>query len=206
MEREATRLEQAHREWEGACSRITTDNELFDRFIDASIRDLHALMMPVQGGALPAAGIPWYVAPFGRDSLLAACESLMINPEVARGTLMALAWLQARDDEPWRDAEPGRYCMSCGLVSSPEREHIPHTPYYGTVDATPLFLMLAGGYYRWTLDIETLTRCARRWTRRSSGSTSGAIAMATGSLSTSAARPRGSSTRVEGLPRRDRAC
>ena len=61
MEREATRLAQAHREWEGACSSITTDNELFDRFVDASIRDLHALMMPVRGGALPAAGIPWYV-------------------------------------------------------------------------------------------------------------------------------------------------
>ena len=108
MEQAAARLEQAHRDWERACARITTDNELFDRFIDASIRDLHALMMPAPGGALPAAGIPWYVAPFGRDSLLASCESLMINPEVARGTLLALAELQARADEPWRDAEPGK--------------------------------------------------------------------------------------------------
>ena len=97
MEQAAVRLEQAHRDWEAACARITTDNELFDRFVDASIRDLHALMMPAAGGALPAAGIPWYVAPFGRDSLLAACESLMINPEVARGTLLALAALQARE-------------------------------------------------------------------------------------------------------------
>ena len=115
-------------------------------------------MMPVQGGALPAAGIPWYVAPFGRDSLLAACESLMINPEVARGTLMALAGLQARDDEPWRDAEPGKILHELRTGELARTGHIPHTPYYGTVDATPLFLMLAGGYYRWTLDIDTLAR------------------------------------------------
>ena len=123
MEREATRLEQAHREWEGACSRITTDNELFDRFIDASIRDLHALMMPVRGGALPAAGIPWYVAPFGRDSLLAACESLMINPEVARGTLIALAGAAgARTMSRGAMRSRGRSCMSCGRGSSRERD------------------------------------------------------------------------------------
>ena len=76
-----------------ACAQITTDNELFDRLIDASVRDLHALMMPVGADQLPAAGIPWYVAPFGRDSLLSACESLMINPDVARGTLLVLAGL-----------------------------------------------------------------------------------------------------------------
>jgi glycogen debranching enzyme len=158
MEQAAVRLEQAHREWERACAGITTDNELFDRFIDASIRDLHALMMPAPGGALPAAGIPWYVAPFGRDSLLASCESLMINPEVARGTLFALADLQAQADEPWRDAEPGKILHELRVGELARTGHIPHTPYYGTVDATPLFLMIAGGYYRWTLDIETLAR------------------------------------------------
>ena len=158
MERAAERLEQAHRVWETACARITTDNELFDRFIDASMRDLHALMMPAAGEALPAAGIPWYVAPFGRDSLLASCELLMVNPEVARGTLLALAELQSRVDEPWRDAEPGKILHELRVGELARTGHIPHTPYYGTVDATPLFLMVAGGYYRWTLDIETLAR------------------------------------------------
>jgi len=158
MEQAAGRLERAHREWERACARITTDNELFDRFVEASVRDLHALMMPMPGGALAAAGIPWYVAPFGRDSLLAACESLMINPEVARGTLLALAGQQARSDEAWRDAEPGKILHELRVGELARTGHIPHTPYYGTVDATPLFLMVAGGYYRWTLDIETLAR------------------------------------------------
>jgi len=128
MEQATIRLVQVHRDWEGACARITTENEMFDRFIDASIRDLHALMMPAAGSALPAAGIPWYVAPFGRDSLLASCESLMINSEVARGTLLALAELQARANEPWRCAEPGKILHELRVGELARTGHIPHTP------------------------------------------------------------------------------
>ena len=155
-EQAAAALESAHARWVGACAQVTTDNELFDRLIDASVRDLHALMMPVGTDQLPAAGIPWYVAPFGRDSLLSACESLMINPEVARGTLLVLAGLQAHHDEAWRDAEPGKILHELRIGELARTGHIPHTPYYGTVDATPLFLMVAGGYYRWTLDLDTM--------------------------------------------------
>jgi glycogen debranching enzyme len=158
LERTATRLETEHADWVRACARISTDNELFDRLIDASVRDLHALMMPVGAGQLPAAGIPWYVAPFGRDSLLSSCEALMINPEVARGTLLVLAGLQACADEGWRDAEPGKILHELRTGELARTGHIPHTPYYGTVDATPLFLMVAGGYYRWTLDLDTMAR------------------------------------------------
>ena len=167
--RAAAALESAHLGWVGACAQIATDNELFDRLIDASVRDLHALMMPVGADQLPAAGIPWYVAPFGRDSLLSACEALMINPEVARGTLLALAGLQAQNDEAWRDAEPGKILHELRIGELARTGHIPHTPYYGTVDATPLFLMVAGGYYRWTLDLDTMRRlrpaldAALRW-------------------------------------------
>jgi glycogen debranching enzyme len=156
LEEASARLNAAHEAWERACVRITTDNDLFDRFIDASIRDLHALMMPAPGGTLPAAGIPWYVAPFGRDSLLTARETLMINPEVARGTLLVLAGLQAGADEAWRDAEPGKILHELRAGELARTGHIPHTPYYGTVDATPLFLALAGAYHRWTLDIDTM--------------------------------------------------
>ncbi len=165
----AVALESAHAAWVGACAQITTDNELFDRLVDASVRDLHALMMPVGDDQLPAAGIPWYVAPFGRDSLLSACESLMINPKVARGTLLVLAGLQAQTDEAWRDAEPGKILHELRTGELARTGHIPHTPYYGTVDATPLFLMVAGGYYRWTLDLDTMRQlrpaldAALRW-------------------------------------------
>ena len=108
LETTTTRLQRAQREWEAGCTKVETDNELFDKFVAASLRDLHALMTPSPGGEIVAAGIPWYVAPFGRDSLLTACETLMLNPEVARGTLLVLARLQARADDPWRDAEPGK--------------------------------------------------------------------------------------------------
>ena len=158
LEQVSARLDATHVDWVGRCARISTDNELFDRLIDASVRDLHALMMPVGDAMLPAAGIPWYVAPFGRDSLLSACESLMLNPEVARGTLIVLAGLQAQADEAWRDAEPGKILHELRTGELARTGHIPHTPYYGTVDATPLFLMVAGGYYRWTLDLGTMVR------------------------------------------------
>ena len=154
----AERLEADDEEWTGACGRISSDNELFDALIDASLRDLHALMMPVGDSELPAAGIPWYVAPFGRDSLLSACEVMMINPEVARGTLLALAGLQAGADEAWRDAEPGKILHEVRTGELARTGQIPHTPYYGTVDATPLFLMVAGGEYRWTRDLDTMRR------------------------------------------------
>ncbi|MFP5364326.1 MAG: glycogen debranching N-terminal domain-containing protein [Thermoleophilia bacterium] len=158
LERATAALDAAHREWVAGCAQVTTDNELFDRFIDASVRDLHALMMPLGDSELPAAGIPWYVAPFGRDSLLTAAEALMFKPDVARGTLRALAALQATGDEPWRDAEPGKILHELRSGELARTGHVPHTPYYGTVDATPLFLMLAGRYFRWTLDLETMAQ------------------------------------------------
>jgi glycogen debranching enzyme len=156
LEKAAAQLESAHTAWVESCASVSTDNELFDLFVDASVRDIHALMMPVGDAALPAAGIPWYVAPFGRDSLLSAAETMMINPEVARGTLRVLAALQAEADEPWRDAEPGKILHELRIGELARTGQIPHTPYYGTADATPLFLMVAGSYYRWTLDLETV--------------------------------------------------
>jgi glycogen debranching enzyme len=158
VEQASADLDAAHAEWVAGCARVTTDNELFDRFIDASVRDLHALMMPAVGGELPAAGIPWYVAPFGRDSLLTSCEALMINPDVARGTLLVLGGMQAQADEPWRDAEPGKILHELRTGELARTGHIPHTPYYGTVDATPLFLMLAGDYFSWMLDHDTMAQ------------------------------------------------
>ena len=84
----------------------------------------------------------------------------MINPEVARGTLLVLAGLQADVDESWRDAEPGKILHELRTGELARTGHIPHTPYYGAVDTTPLFLMVAGGYYRWTLDLDTMTPVA----------------------------------------------
>ncbi|HLI58112.1 MAG TPA: glycogen debranching N-terminal domain-containing protein [Solirubrobacteraceae bacterium] len=150
-------LERGAADWTASCTRVSTDSELHQRVLGASVRDLHALITPAAGTVLPAAGIPWYVAPFGRDALITACEALMLRPTMARETLVALARLQARADEPWRDAEPGKILHELRSGELARAGLIPHTPYYGTVDATPLFLMLASAYWRWTGDAETLS-------------------------------------------------
>ncbi len=146
----------AHDRWRDEGSAIHTNNELFDKFANASVRDLRALMTPTEGGEIIAAGIPWYVAPFGRDSLLTAYEMLLFNPAIAQGTLKVLAQHQARKDDAVRDAEPGKILHEIRAGELARSGYIPHSPYYGSVDATPLFVMLAAAYYRWTNDISTL--------------------------------------------------
>jgi glycogen debranching enzyme len=158
LETTTARLRRAQSEWEAECTKVGTDNELFDKFLAASLRDLHALMTPSSGGEIVAAGIPWYVAPFGRDSLLTAQQALMVNPEIARNTLLVLARLQARSDDPWRDAEPGKILHELRSGELASAGIVPHTPYYGSVDSTPLFIVLASSYHRWTGDLETLAR------------------------------------------------
>ncbi len=149
-------LEQQRSEWESRCTRIVSDNELFGGLIATSNRDLRALVMPAPGGQIVSAGIPWYVAPFGRDALVTASEALLLNPDVARDALGVLAKLQASADDPWRDAEPGKIMHELRVGELARTGIVPHTPYYGTVDATPLFLMCAADYYAWTGDLQTL--------------------------------------------------
>ena len=187
------RGERAETVWRRGCTTITSANELFDRWLETSATDLHALMTPMAGFELPAAGVPWYVAPFGRDSLLTCYQAMLLAPGLARGTLLALSALQARTDDPWRDAEPGKILHELRRGELAGTGVIPHTPYYGTVDATPLFIALAAEYFRWTQDLATIrTRCGRRL--------DAALAMdrrarrprtATASSSTSAGRRRG---------------
>ncbi|MEA2207763.1 MAG: hypothetical protein QOF54_240 [Solirubrobacteraceae bacterium] len=154
--RAAAQVDDALESWGEQCTRIESDSRLFERVLTASVRDLFALLTPVHGGRMPAAGIPWYVAAFGRDSLLTAYESLLLNPTMARDTLLVLASLQARADEAWRDAEPGKILHELRAGELARAGLVPHTPYYGTADATPLFVMLAATYFRWTADLDTL--------------------------------------------------
>jgi len=156
MERAAQELERASSEWESRCTQIASDNELFEGLIAKSRRDLRALTMPAPGGRIVSAGIPWYVAPFGRDALVTSSEALLLAPDLARDSLRVLAKLQARADDPWRDAEPGKIIHELRVGELAGAGIVPHTPYYGTVDATPLFLMCAADYYAWTGDLETL--------------------------------------------------
>ena len=122
---------------------------------DRSVRDLASLSLPVDFAGydffLPAGGMPWFMAVFGRDALIASYEALPFVPSLARGTLRVLAALQAHDFDDRNDAEPGKipHELRLGRLAITGQ---PFTPYYGTVDATLLFLILLSEYWRWTQD------------------------------------------------------
>ena len=152
----ASELRERETEWASRCTTIESDNERFNDVTATAARDLRALVMPAPGGPILAAGIPWYVAPFGRDALMAAGEALILNPDLAADALAVLAKLQASEDDAWRDAEPGKVLHELRVGELAGAGLVPHTPYYGTVDATPLFVLRAADYYAWTGDLETL--------------------------------------------------
>lgn len=143
-------------DWEQDSAQIKTDNRLFDTLLLRGVRDLRALLTKTEDGEFLAAGIPWYVAPFGRDAILASYQILMVNPQPARNTLRLLGTLQGKQIDPWRDEEPGKILHEIRYGELANAGYVPHTPYYGTADATPLYLMLAAAYFRWTKDLETI--------------------------------------------------
>lgn len=146
-------LKASYEEWETTCATVTTGSSDFDELLNRGRRDLRALLTPTPHGPVYAAGIPWYVTVFGRDSIFAAFQTLMINPEPARNTLRCLAAYQGRQVDPWRDEEPGKILHEVRQGELAGAGYVPHTPYYGTVDATPLFCVLYGSYFRWTGDV-----------------------------------------------------
>ena len=136
-----------------------------------SLVDLAALRFrtPLLSGALPAAGLPWFMSIFGRDSLLTSFQSLPFIPELTRTTLKTLASLQCHRDDPFRDAEPGKIVHELRLGELTAFEEAPHSPYYGSADATPLFLVVLEEYERWSGDaelvrsLESAARAAIDW-------------------------------------------
>src|SRR6266516_2096839 len=147
-------LRRSYEEWERACTRVWTDNELYNSLLTRAVRDLRALLTPTEHGDVVAAGIPWFVAPFGRDALMTCHQTLMINPELTRTTIEVLASYQADEVDTWRDAEPGKILHEFRQGELAAAHVIPHSPYYGSVDSTPLWLLLLGTYYRWTADLD----------------------------------------------------
>jgi glycogen debranching enzyme len=134
--------------------RMTTSNELFNRVMRRSFLDLAMLETRQGDDFFFAAGVPWYVALFGRDSIITALETLAFAPEVGRATLIVLARHQGRERNPERDEEPGKILHELRVGELAQLREVPFTPYYGTVDATPLFLVLLGEYLQWTGDLE----------------------------------------------------
>jgi glycogen debranching enzyme len=111
-----------------------------------------------EGQAVPAAGLPWFMALFGRDSLITSYQALPFVPDLAQATLISLALFQSTGDDAFRDAEPGKILHELRFGELTAFEERPHSPYYGSVDSTPLFLIVLDEYERWTGDGDLVQR------------------------------------------------
>lgn len=150
----------AYRAWWRGATEVESDNELFNLTLQRSTIDLRLL---VNDGPRPrewylAAGIPWFVTLFGRDSIITALQVLAFRPQIAYATLDVLAARQATTLDPERDAEPGKILHELRTGELAAIGELPHTPYYGSVDATPLWLILLGATFDWTGDRALLDR------------------------------------------------
>jgi glycogen debranching enzyme len=144
-------------EWLAAAPKLVSDSETLTRVYRRSLVDLAALRFyprAVPGAAIPAAGLPWFMTVFGRDSLFTSYQALPFAPDMAAATLRTLAGRQGRYFDDFRDEEPGRIMHEQRFGEMTAFQERPHSPYYGSADATQLFLILLDEYERWTGDVE----------------------------------------------------
>lgn len=138
--------------WKALHAELCTDSRLLDRIVTRAVGDLGMLRMRLGDDRFFAAGLPWFGTLFGRDSAVTAMQTLAWNPEVARETLRVLTRFQGRDVDPWREEQPGKILHELRRGPLARAGLIPHTPFYGTVDATPLYLCLLERTLAWTGD------------------------------------------------------
>src|SRR6267378_2790783 len=146
--------------WQRSVSRIEPADIRLQFAYERAIEDLSALRLHEQDSSsqhwMPAAGLPWFMALFGRYSVIASMQAMIAQPQVAVGTLENLARWQSDVDDPVRDAEPGKIPHELRVGEWAHFGIVPHRPYYGTADATPLYLLLLAEQYRWLGDIDAL--------------------------------------------------
>ncbi len=156
-------FEQAQSEWSGALeaerteyATIETSSERFNQWVRRSAADLRMLVATTKYGPYPYAGVPWFSTPFGRDGVITGLQTLWINPSIARGVLEFLAATQADSVNEAQESQPGKIVHEMRNSEMARVGEVPFGRYYGSVDATPLFVMLAGEYWDRTGDREFL--------------------------------------------------
>ncbi len=140
---------------------VATSNEIFNEAARRSVSDLYMLVTDTPQGPYPYAGIPWFSTAFGRDALITALQTLWLDPAIARGVLFYLAANQADTVDAAADAEPGKILHEMRQGEMAELGEVPFRRYYGSVDSTPLFVMLAGAYLERTGDVAVARRLWR---------------------------------------------
>ena len=143
---------EAFGEWESHSASFKSSNSIFDEMVATCKGDFHALQIPEGRQHILAAGIPWFATVFGRDSIIAAYQSLLVNPQLAADTLRVLALHQGKEKNDWRDEEPGKILHEYREGEMTRAGEMPFSPYYGSVDATPLWLILLSETFNWTAD------------------------------------------------------
>jgi glycogen debranching enzyme len=143
-------------------TQLHSSNRQVEQTYQQALIDLAALRIPVDGGDpvwIPAAGIPWFVAVFGRDPLIASLQTMSVTPSLAQGTLRKLAQLQATEKNDWQDAEPGKILHELRRGELAQLNQIPSAPYYGAIDTTLLWIITLSETYGWTGDRQLLEDC-----------------------------------------------
>jgi len=158
-----------YRHWMENATRMPTDNEFFNEVLARSLLDLRMLWHQEDDRCYLAAGTPWFDTIFGRDTAIVSMQTLAFNPDIARNCLKILARFQGTRFDDWRDEEPGKILHELREDEMTATGELPFSPYFGSIDSTPLFLLLAAEYYAWTADLEPLRelesslRAALQW-------------------------------------------
>jgi glycogen debranching enzyme len=150
-----------HESWRRDCTRFQSDNSIFDAMLQTCTDDFYALRMRLGGETGIAAGVPWFAALFGRDSLISSYQTLLLDPDLACGTLRLLASYQGDTTNDERNEDPGKILHERRSGEMTNTDEVAFGRSYGSVDATPLFLILAHEYVKWTDDVELVANLHR---------------------------------------------
>lgn len=147
-------IRKSYENWFKSSTGVETDNELFTTVLKSSQRDLRMLLTDTEIGYFLSAGVPWFVTPFGRDTIITCLQIMMLDTHPAVETAKVFTQLQGKAEDPWRDEEPGKIFHEIRRGELANIRAIPHTPYFGSADSTPLYLIMLSEIIRWTGDLD----------------------------------------------------